>query len=516
MNLIFKRYAMKKNYLYISCLLAVCFFAGCKKEGNYPGGTVSAYISLFDIRDLYKGKDVTLSKENMFGADKIAGVVISDHSGGNLPAGLLIVQDSRRLGQLRGISIPVGADAAKYVPGDSVIISVEGSVLKRVDGILQVTGLSNDKITKLASVGPLTPLVVKSNLVLTSPDMYESTLVTVTKAGFDPALPPGSTYAGDRIINDGFGNLTLHTEPTASWANKILPFSSNLTGIVLNSADGKPRLWPRKESDIFILSATAPKIAPIIITGFLTDPPNSPTSDANYEYIQLLATKNIDFAVTPFSVVTTNNAGANTPTGFPVNGWATGDLRTYKFNITSGTVSAGQYFYIGANRNIWGLGSTDISSAKWFGKMYSTVGGDGFGAATTNLLANSGNGAGIAVFDKTAVDASTIPVDVIFYGGAGMLYAAPSSGYRITNTDYYDEKNPTTLADQPYFTQGSNTGKFAFPTVISNVGGRFASLGGRYNKTTGRWTNARVLTNVVLTTTSQLADIETGGTVVEQ
>ena len=354
--------------------------------------------------------------------------------------------------------------------------------------------------------------------MLATPNAYDSVLVSVAKAGFDPSYPAGSTYAGDKLINDGFGNLNLHTEPTAPWANKTLPFLSNFTGIVFRVNDTMPKLWPRVESDIFIVSATAPKIAPVVITGFLTDPPNAPatpTSDANYEYIQLLATKNIDFSATPFSVVTTNNAGASTPTGYPTNGWATGDLRTYKINITSGTVNAGQYFYVGANKNIWGMGSTDISAAKWFVKMYSTVDGDGFGKVTTNLLANSGNGAGIAVFDKTTVDASTVPVDVIFYGGAGMLYAAPSSGYRITNTDYYDEKNPTTLADQPYFTQGSNTGKFGFPTVAT-AGGYFAKLGGKYNKSSGRWTSARALVNVLLTTTSQLADLETGGTVLEQ
>jgi len=417
----------------------MCFFAGCKKESNYPGGTVSSYIAMFDLRDLHKGKDVTLTKELMFGANKIAGVVISDHTGGNLPTGLLIVQDSRRLAQLRGIAIPLGADATKYIPGDSVIIDVEGSILKRADGILQLTGLTNSKISKVASARPLAPLVIKSNLALTSPDMYESTLVSVTKAGFDPSYPAGSTYAGDRIINDGFGNMTLHTEATATFANKVLPFLSNFTGIIFTGADGKPQLRPRIESDITILSATAPKIAPVVITGYLVDPTGT---DANYEYIQLLATKNIDFAVTPFSIVTNNNAGASVA---PPIGWATGDLRTYKFNLTSGTVAQGQYFYVGGNKNIWGAGSTDISSSKWFGKMYGTIDGDGFGAKTTNLLANSGNGAGIAVFDKTTVDATTIPVDVIFFGGNGPLYVAgpPERGYRITGTDYYDEKNPT-------------------------------------------------------------------------
>lgn len=508
---------MKKSVLYIASLFALSLFGGCKKEGAYPGGELSPYIAMLDLRDIHKGEDITLTKDNMFGATRITGIVVSDPSGGNLPAGLLVVQDSRRLSQLRGIAIPLGSDAAKYVPGDSVIINVEGGVLKRTNGILQLTGISNSNITKAGSGRPPAPLVVKASQILTSPGSYESVLVSVAKAGFDLSYPAGATYAGDRIINDGFGNLNLHTEATASWADKTLPFLSNFTGIVFRVNDTTPKLWPRVESDVFILSATAPKIASLVIAGFLTDPPGGAGStDANYEYIQLLATKNLDFSVTPFSIVTTNNAGASTPTGYPANGWATGDLRTYKINLTSGTVNAGQYLYVGANKNIWGAGSTDLGSAKWFIKQYSMVDGDGFGKMTTNLLANSGNGAGIAVFDKTAVDASTVPVDVIFYGGAGMLYAAPSSGYRITNTDYYDEKNPTNLADQPYYTQGSNTGKFGFPALVTNVGGSFAKLGGKYNKSSGRWTSARALTNVLLTPASQLADLETGGTAVEQ
>ncbi|HMC98518.1 MAG TPA: hypothetical protein VKH37_00140, partial [Ferruginibacter sp.] len=248
---------------------------------------------------------------------------------------------------------------------------------------------------------------------------------------------------------------------------------------------------------------------PVIITGYLVDPNGS---DANYEYIQLMATKNINFATTNFSVVTTNNAGASTPTGFPATGWATGDLRTYKINLTSGVVQRGQYFYVGANKNIWGAGSTDISSSIWISKMYSTVAGDGFGTATSNLLANSGNAAGIAVFDLTNVSIDTIPVDVIFFGGAGSLYTAgpPAKGYKIANTDYYDIVNPSTLAQQPYFTMGSNTGKLAFPAATN-----FAKLGGTYNTTTGRWTAARTLTGVTLTAASTVTAIE-GSTTLEQ
>lgn len=501
---------MKKIRNTLFSLLLLAGFTGCKKDGNYPGGVVSSYISIFDIRDLYKGTEVTLSTGNMFGADKIAGVVVSDHSQQNLPAGLLIIQDKRRLSQQRGIAIALGPDAAGYVPGDSVEINAVGAVLKKENGILQLTGIGNSAITKISSGNPIDIPIVRANAILNNPGAFEGTLVTITRVGFDPSYPPGSTYAGDRIMNDGFGNMYLHTETGAAFANQPLPYLANFTGIVLNAAtDSIPQLWPRTQSDIVILSATAPKIAPLVITGYLTDPTGS---DANYEYIQLMATRNINFADKNFSVVTTNNAGTATPTGFPVNGWATGGLRTYKINITSGTVVKGQYIYVGANKNIWGSGSTDISSAFWVSKMYASVPGDDFGNATSNLLANSGNAGGIAVFDLTAVTNDTIPVDVVFYGGGGSLYTAgpPERGYKICNTDYYDITNPSTLALQPYFNMGSNTGKFTFPATAN-----FSRLGGTYNITTGRWTSARILTSVPLTAASTLSQIE-GATTLEQ
>ncbi|MFT3980290.1 MAG: DUF5689 domain-containing protein [Ferruginibacter sp.] len=500
---------MKNIIPIIFCLTAALGFWGCEKD-KYPGGTPYNEIALLDLRGIYNGTPVTLTKEIMFGGDKLRAMVVSDHRGGNSPEGLVMVQEKRRLGLLRGIAINLGAAAGDYLPGDSLQVMLEGATLTRENGILQLKDVDAADITKISTGNPVTVVPVKANLIIASPDAYESTLLAVANAGFDASYPAGTTYSGNRIINDGFGNITLHTEPETSYANDPIPFLSNFSGIIVTpSSDTIPQLWPRSAADITVLAATAPKIAPVVITGYLVDPSGT---DANYEYIQLMATKDINFASNNFSVVTTNNAGASTPTGFPSNGWATGDLRTYKINITSGSVIKGQYFYVGANKNIWGSGSTDISSAFWVSKMYASVAGDGFGTATTNLLANSGNAAGIAVFDLTAVTNDTIPIDVIFYGGAGSLYTAgpPERGYKIMTNDYYNVKDPISLAIQPYFNMGSNTNKLAFPAATY-----FSRLGGKYNIVTGRWTNARTLTGVPLTATSTRAEIE-GATTLEQ
>lgn len=507
---------MKRYSFYTIIFLSLALLWGCEKS-NYPGGVLSPYISIFDVRDLYKGQDVTLTQENLLGSTEITGVVVSDHSGKNLPAGLLVVQDARRLSALRGISVNIGADAASYIPGDSVIIKVEGGVLKRVDGILQITGVPASAIKKVASGVVIPPNRVTTSAILANPDAYESILSVIVKGSFNPLPAPTDKLTGDKTLNDGFGEINLHTEPAATFADSTLKFSANYYGIVFNTLNANkqvvPQFRPRKPGDIVTLSS-AIEVTPIVISGFISDVAGS---DGNYEYIQLKATQDINFATTPYSVVVTNNAGASLPDGYPANGWGTGGMRTYKFNLTTGTAAKGSFFYVGGSgKLINGSSSTNISSSNWVRAFnYTTTNGDGFGTLTGGLLANSGNASGMAVFAGTTVDASTKPVDVIFIGTSGSLYTPNPTpiGYRIANTDFYDVKNPITLQDQPFIRSGSNTLALVYNTADL---GYFNMLGGEYNATLGRWTTNRAQNNVLLTKTSPLTAIEgTGATVIK-
>lgn len=524
---------MKNNKLYVVFALTVAFFCGCKKyeNGNYPGAKVSPYIAIYDLRSLYKETTIDLSEQVLAGSESITGVVTSDHSGNNIPAGLLVLQDSRRLSQLRGISVDIGTDAAKYVPGDSVIVKIARGKLQRVDGLLEVTGINGASVTKVASgKRVVTPVIGSVGAITANPDLYESTVVTITKTEFNPPATNGETYAGNKKINNGSGDFTLHTEADASFASVKLPFSATYTGILFVNKDGFS-LWPRTANDLIVLSDKPPVISPVLITGFMADPIQT---DTNYEYVQFLATRDIDFAVTPMSVVFNNNAGATTPLGVPTMGWATGgtvlngSTKTYKLNMTSGKVTKGSYFYVGGIKAICGAGSTDISNANWIAnRLYSVtennVGfGDDFGVPTTNILANSGNVAGIAVFATTTVDSSSVPVDVIMYGGGGTVFSAgpPPVGYKICNTDYYETENTavSTLDPQAFYSQGTNTFKFGFPTVANNTTktGYFAQLGGTYNNKSGKWLVKRTMTSVMVTPTSSLSQIEGGTTLNEE
>lgn len=496
-----------KNRIIFASLVASLAFLGCKKE-NYPGGQISPYIAIYDLKNIHKGSDVTLTTENMFGSNKITGVVVSDHSGKNLPEGLLIIQDRRRLGELRGIAIELGTEAATYVPGDSVVIDVQGAVLKSNEGALSLTGITNAKVSKVASNIPISLNRVPSNAIVKDPRKYEHTFVAIVKGGFNPLPAPGAVLSGDKLLNDGFGQFTLRTEATATFANDPAPVLANFYGIVFAKNIGDslaPSLRLRKGSDVVPLSSVI-EVPSVVISGFMSDVNGG---DGNYEYAQFLAVKDINFATTPMSVVVTNNANASTPTGFPANGWATGSMRTYKINITSGTALKGTYFYVGGtNKLINGATSTNISSANWV-KNYNYVSnaGEGFGNATGGWLANSGNASGIAIFEGTTVTSTTKPVDVIFISGGGSLYTASpvELGYRICNNDFYDIVNPITLAQQPYYKQGDN--QLNFPYLTADLG-YFNMLGGVYNTSLGRWTKARAQNPVLLTKTSPLTDIE--------
>jgi len=242
--------------------------------------------------------------------------------------------------------------------------------------------------------------------------------------------------------------------------------------------------------------------AQMIITGYIANPRSD---DGNYEYVQLMATENIDFATTNYSLITAYVTGS---AAYPAQGWATGGSLTYKFELTSGTVSAGEFFYVGGigadgKNRIGGPSSTDISSAKWIrSKPYLTENGDGgIGNARSGMFTNSGNAQGIAIFSGTAVTSSTIPLDVVFFGDlTGNHYqVSPELGYRICDNDLYSTTNGE------YFRKGSNTAVFAHGGDYA-----FSKLGGVYDADTKTWTTPRSLTPIVLTNTSTLSQIETG------
>ncbi|MGC4235213.1 MAG: DUF5689 domain-containing protein [Niabella sp.] len=525
---------MKKNILNSFLIVLVLLALGsCKKDGfgNYLGGVPYEYIAIFDVRNIYKGQDVQLTKKTLAGATFLYAIVTSDHDGGNLPEGLLVVQDSRRNNWLRGICVNIGADAANYHPGDSVKIKIEGATLTRKEGILQITGVSGSDVVKTSSGNDVAVTKIDAGTLLANPDVYESIFVMITKAGFTPVPQDGALMKEGAYVNDGFATIRLVTNPNAVFANDPIPGLAVYKGITFNTVDAAGKLIaqirPRIKSDLISMGDVS-LAQPLIITGLQRDPQGG---DGNYEYVQMMATaEDIDFSVTPYCIVFTNNAGASTPLGAPANGWATGGQRTIKWNITSGVAKKGQFFYFGGTaKMINGSGSTPYTGDSWYAKAYATSGtnpGDGgvvvtsaFG--TSGPFANSGNPCGVAIFKDTNITKESVPVDVIFVslkGTGGSLYQAATEttqalGYRITTNDWYDAVNPDNLEPQPFARMttgalGINTKSVPYYTADL---GYFDLLGGVYNITLGRWTKARSeSTYIDLEKTSTWDEIETG------
>src|SRR5688572_26201036 len=114
--------------------------------------------------------------------------------------------------------------------------------------------------------------------------------------------------------------------------------------------------------------------AQLLISEYLANPSGT---DSPLEFVELVATENINFALTPYSVVFGNNGTAT------ANGWVAGGDVTYGFSITSGSVSRGDVVYVGGS-------SMAPTGTKLRVIDTATTPGDGFGNAATGVLGNGG------------------------------------------------------------------------------------------------------------------------------
>ncbi|HSH64383.1 MAG TPA: hypothetical protein VLB84_00975, partial [Bacteroidia bacterium] len=157
---------------------------------------------------------------------------------------------------------------------------------------------------------------------------------------------------------------------------------------------------------------------------------NPSGSDSPFEYVELVATQPVDFTLTPFAVVFSNNGSANTA------GWIAGSALTYGFSITSGTVNTGDVVYVGGSSMVpVGTKLRTINTG--------TTAGDRFGSANASgVLGNGGaNADAVAVFNVNinSITNSTVPIDAIFYGSGigGAVVSSGTAGYQLPVNDKY-------------------------------------------------------------------------------
>lgn len=249
---------MNRIYFVLLSFLLSFVFTACLKEYENPAiGIPNPIASVEILRAAYKGADVTIAPDKIQEANMIAGVVVSDAASKNAVPGSVVVQSFGR-GNIRGITLSLSeAEAAAYAVGDSVMIDVVGATLTRKKGVLLLTGLSAAKITKVAEKIPAAVKQITLSELAANFPKYEGVLVQVN-ADVKPVPVNGETYAGDRLLFDGTeADVTLHTEPGASFATRRVPASASFTGIAtLNNSNGddtagaKKQIWMRNISDV--------------------------------------------------------------------------------------------------------------------------------------------------------------------------------------------------------------------------------------------------------------------------
>ncbi|MBK7887686.1 MAG: hypothetical protein IPJ86_10465 [Bacteroidetes bacterium] len=231
----------------------------------------------------------------------------------------------------------------------------------------------------------------------------------------------------------------------------------------------------------------------LLISEMHTDPP---LADSPKEWVELIATRSINFAQTPYTVIFSNNGTATS------KGWVEGNMpsppprnSTYAFQINTSTVQPGDVVYVGGT-------SMDPTGVRLRQKNTSTEAGDGgIGGAFTGATGVLGNGGGIAdgvaVFNLPValIDSNTVPVDAIFFGsGIGDAAMADTSlGFHLPVNDRYSGgrlKSSSFLA----------TEVLGFYSLKAN---------GDYNRSTGVYSTLRTW----ITITSAWASASSGITV---
>lgn len=226
--------------------------------------------------------------------------------------------------------------------------------------------------------------------------------------------------------------------------------------------------------DISVSGSASVNTPGLLLSEYFVNPAGS---DSPFEWIELIATRAIDFSSTPFTIIAANNGTASSK-GW-VNGGTSGSgaFSTYAFEISSGTVNTGDVVYVGGS-------SMAVSGTKIRLKNTTTDAGDGGigGGSAQGVLGNgTGNADGIAVFNLPAssLDSSSVPVDAVFYGTAiGSAFVSSTTGYTLPVNDLYSGGHLLTTS---YF--------------APDPGANHTSATGVFDLTTGQFTTARSWTN---------------------
>ncbi|GGH13443.1 hypothetical protein FAZ19_08390 [Sphingobacterium alkalisoli] len=223
--------------LYIGISFSLLAASCIKEDTNYAIGTNNPEISLYAIRNVFQGNDIILDTKLLTDATYTRAVVISDHTGNNLPANYIAVQNVWR-NQQRGILLEV-EDAAKYNFGDSIQINLTGALLTKKNGPLTLKGVKKSDISVINTGNDVTSKGVAISVLLNKFNDYESTFIDVT-ADLEVEPAPGTPIRGTKTLMDQDSlTIELFTSDQASFADEVVAPSATFRGIAFIDGNKK-------------------------------------------------------------------------------------------------------------------------------------------------------------------------------------------------------------------------------------------------------------------------------------
>lgn len=171
---------------------------------------------------------------------RVEGVVISDRVNNNHPGQNLYLMDESGSGIVMRF-----ASFHEFPIGTRLRVLVSNMTMTRFRGLLQIEGLPLANGVNLGTAPLPQPRQVTIRDILNNPGLYESTLVTIPNA----TITGGTTFSGNRTLNDGTGQMTMFTHSWATFAGNTIPAGPvTITGI--SSIFDTPQLLIRNLNDI--------------------------------------------------------------------------------------------------------------------------------------------------------------------------------------------------------------------------------------------------------------------------
>jgi len=236
--------SIRKIFFYFVLPVMACMgLTSCMEEDTnnaIDGAYLSKYLKIYEVRETYFSSDVQLGPATLDGAEMTTGVVISDISGNNFPKEYVVIQSTDDISTSttthKCIGLVLKLDRPEdnvFVPGDSLIVYLNGTVLKNVDGLLQITDVTKDKIVKVKSGIEVAPKTLTLRELYKDFERYNSTLIRID-GEFGEIPQANETLSGAKKLNAlSEDYIYLVTRPEAEFSNKIMPRSAQYTGIGL-------------------------------------------------------------------------------------------------------------------------------------------------------------------------------------------------------------------------------------------------------------------------------------------